>query len=286
MNYEEQIKEYIDSSIVYTKEIFQNLGDNFLLPVYISAYYTAVCIDTFRNDELSKNIMEFSITNYCDSEELSNFYFEIIEDFIYIITNENNYIGRALFSPDSIGKERIEKKLAGLPALALLFDFLYYSNTDKKTFYIKRETLNNKIPTEFWKCNNIYYHDNKRGWLLRSLEYYLCQHEKIQTLYSEYEKNLIDTSLLILNTIKDMVDTEIETRQTQQTNKKTSKFRTPKAKKAILKSGFFGVIFGILITLFIHSVAGESLNIGYYFAIFIVTVFFTIVARISLLSCD
>lgn len=286
MNYEEQIKEYIDSSIVYTKEIFQNLGDNFLLPVYISAYYTAVCIDTFRNDELSKNIMEFSITNYCDSEELSNFYFEIIEDFIYIITNENNYIGRALFSPDSIGKERIEKKLAGLPALALLFDFLYYSNTDKKTFYIKRETLNNKIPTEFWKCNNIYYHDNKRGWLLRALEYYLCQHEKIQTLYSEYEKNLIDTSLLILNTIKDMVDTETETRQTQQTNKKISKFRTPKAKKAILKSGFFGVIFGILITLFIHSVAGESLNIGYYFAIFIVTVFFTIVARISLLSCD
>lgn len=220
MNYEEQIEEYIDSSIVYTKEIFQNLGDNFLLPVYISAYYTAVCIDTFRNDELSKNIMEFSITNYCDSEELSNFYFEIIEDFIYIITNENNYIGRALFSPDSIGKERIEKKLAGLPALALLFDFLYYSNTDKKTFYIKRETLNNKIPTEFWKCNNIYYHDNKRGWLLRSLEYYLCQHEKIQTLYSEYEKNLIDTSLLILNTIKDMVDTEIETRQTQQTKNK------------------------------------------------------------------
>lgn len=220
MNYEEQIKEYIDSSIVYTKEIFQNLGDNFLLPVYISAYYTAVCIDTFRNDELSKNIMEFSIANYCDSEELANFYFEIIEDFIYVITNENNYIGKALILPDSLNNEKIEKNLSEFSALNLLFDFLYYSNTDEETFYIKLQNLNHRIPIEFWKCNNIYYYENKKGLLLKSLEHYLSQHEKIQALYKEYEKTLVDTSLLILNTIKDMVDTEIETRQTQQTKNK------------------------------------------------------------------
>ena len=290
MNYEEQIKEYIDSSISLSQSILKCDSENSLLPVYISAFYTAICMETFRNNDLSKEIMEFSIINYCATENINDFYFEIVEDFIEIITNEEVYIGKSLIIPNYEDlNNRLFDKINECPSISLLMDFLHCSVATSPTALLRLADIRNKeFPiSNIQKQEDIeYYQKLSCDLSFLALNHFLFQYKKIQELYKEYEKTLVDTSLLILNTIKDMVDTEIETRQTQQTNKKTSKFRTPKAKKAILKSGFFGVIFGILITLFIHSVAGESLNIGYYFAIFIVTVFFTIVARISLLSCD
>ena len=259
------------------------------LPVYISAYYTVICEVVFKEEIITNNLKKHFTENYCKDESTKDFYLSIISDFSKVIDDECDWVGQScyeIFNEEAITNLR-QKPFNRL--LLLLCDFLTFSSITAKRY--KLESFKPLIIID--NIEAIY---NVKSFLPDIITHFIDGFDTLHKYNEQFQDVLTNGGVAVLKDLKKSNTTNSDALQTKtenshntsnsQNGKKTSKFKTKETKKAILKSGLLGVIFGILITLFIHNLAGGSLNTEYYFAIFIVTVFFTIVARISLLSCD